>query len=142
MSQNTYLHGSSEFLDRYEGRRTEVRKINLAEKFNLFAEHWSPKVIGELNGQQVKIAKVQGEFLWHHHEAEDELFLVIKGELTIELPGEDVHLEEGEFLIVPRGVEHKPVAEQEAHILMLEPVGTLNTGNVQSERTVQEAERI
>jgi mannose-6-phosphate isomerase-like protein (cupin superfamily) len=117
-------------------------KVNLAEKFSLFNEHWSPKLIGELNGQQVKIAKIQGEFLWHHHEAEDELFLVIKGKLTIKLPGQDVHLEEGEFLIVPRGVEHKPVAEQEAHILLLEPAGTLNTGNMQSERTVQETERI
>ena len=117
-------------------------KVNLAEKFSLFDEQWSPKIIGELNGQQVKIAKIQGEFVWHHHEQEDELFMVIKGELTIKLPDKDVHLEEGEFLIVPRGVEHKPVAEREAHILMLEPAGTLNTGNVQNERTVQEIEWI
>jgi mannose-6-phosphate isomerase-like protein (cupin superfamily) len=119
-----------------------VDKVNLAQKFTLFDEHWSPKVIGELNGQQVKIAKIEGEFIWHHHEAEDELFLVIKGKLTIRLPDQDVRLEEGEFLIVPRGVEHKPVAEKEAHILLLEPAGTLNTGNVQSERTVQEVERM
>ena len=119
-----------------------MRKVNLAEKFSLFDEHWSPKVIGELNGQQVKIAKIQGEFVWHHHEDEDELFMVIKGELTVKLPDEDVHLQEGEFLIVPRGIEHKPVAEREAHILMFEPTGTLNTGNVQTERTVQEVERI
>ncbi len=119
-----------------------VDKVNLAQKFALFDEQWSPKVIGELNGQQVKIAKIQGEFIWHHHEAEDELFLVIKGKLTIKLPDKDVHLQEGEFLIVPRGVEHKPVAEEKAHILMIEPAGTLNTGNVQSERTVQEVERI
>ena len=117
-------------------------QVNLTQKFALFDEHWSPKVIGELNGQQVKIAKIQGEFVWHHHEDEDELFMVIKGELTVKLPKEDVHLQEGEFLIVPRGIEHKPVAEREAHILMFEPTGTLNTGNVQSERTVQEVERI
>lgn len=117
-------------------------KVNLAQKFALFHELWSPKIVGELNGQQVKIAKIQGEFVWHHHEDADELFLVIKGELTIKLPDEDVHLGEGEFMIVPRGVEHKPVAEREAHILMFEPAGTLNTGNVQSERTVQEVERI
>ena len=119
-----------------------MEKVNLAQKLALFNEHWSPKVIGELNGQQVKIAKIQGEFVWHHHEDEDELFMVIKGELTVKLPDEDVHLQEGEFLIVPRGIEHKPVAEREAHILMFEPTGTLNTGNVQSERTVQEVERI
>ena len=119
-----------------------MHKVNIAQKFALFDEHWSPKVVGELNGQQVKIAKIQGEFVWHHHEDEDELFMVIKGELTIKLPDEDVHLKEGEFLIVPRGVEHKPVAEREAHILMLEPAGTLNTGNVQNERTLHEVERI
>jgi mannose-6-phosphate isomerase-like protein (cupin superfamily) len=117
-------------------------KVNLAQKFTLFDEHWSPKVIGELNGQQVKIAKIEGEFIWHHHETEDELFLVIKGKLTIKLPDRDVRLAEGEFLIVPRGVERKPIAEQEAHVLLLEPAGTLNTGNVQSERTVQEIERV
>jgi mannose-6-phosphate isomerase-like protein (cupin superfamily) len=105
-------------------------------------EQWSPKLIGELNGQQIKIAKIQGEFVWHHHEAEDEFFLVVQGQMTIKLPDQDVHLEEGEFFIVPRGVEHKPVAEKEAHILMFEPVGTLNTGNVQDERTVQQVERI
>jgi mannose-6-phosphate isomerase-like protein (cupin superfamily) len=120
----------------------DMDKVNLADKFALFDELWSPKVIGELNGHQVKIAKTKGEFLWHHHKDEDELFLVIKGELTIKLPAEDVHLAEGELLIVPRGVEHKPVAGQEAHILMLEPAGTVNTGNVQSERTVQEIEKI
>lgn len=119
-----------------------MTKVNLAQKFALFHELWSPKIVGELNGQQVKIAKIQGEFVWHHHEDADELFMVIQGKLTIKLPDEDVHLGEGEFMIVPRGVEHKPVAEREAHILMFEPAGTLNTGNVQSERTVQEVERI
>jgi len=119
-----------------------MKKVNLAQKFALFSEQWSPKLVGELNGQQCKIAKIQGEFVWHHHEAQDEFFLVIQGQMTIKLPDEDVHLGEGEFLIVPRGVEHKPVAAEEAHILMFEPEGTLNTGNVQDERTVQQVERI
>jgi mannose-6-phosphate isomerase-like protein (cupin superfamily) len=119
-----------------------MEKVNLARKFALFAEQWSPKLIGELNGQLVKIAKIEGEFVWHHHEAEDEFFLVVQGQMTIKLPDRDVHLEEGEFLIVPHGVEHKPVAKEEAHILMFEPAGTLNTGNVQDERTVHKVERI
>jgi mannose-6-phosphate isomerase-like protein (cupin superfamily) len=119
-----------------------MEKVNLPLKFTLFDEQWSPKLIGELNGQQIKIAKIQGEFVWHHHEAEDEFFLVVQGQMTIKLPDRDVPLEEGEFFIVPRGVEHKPVAVEEAHILMFEPVGTLNTGNVQDERTVQEIERL
>lgn len=119
-----------------------MEKVNLAQKYALIHEHWSPKLIGELNGQQIKIAKIQGEFVWHHHEAEDEFFLVLQGRMTIKLPDEDVHLEEGEFLIVPRGVEHKPVANEQAHVLLFEPAGTLNTGNVQSERTVQNVERI
>ena len=119
-----------------------MEKVNLAQKFSLFAEQWSPKLIGELNGQQIKIAKIQGEFVWHHHEAEDEFFLVVQGQITIKLSDQDVDLTKGEFLIVPRGVEHKPVAEQEAQILMFEPAGTLNTGNVQDERNIQETERI
>ena len=116
--------------------------VNLKEKFNLFDEQWCPKIAGELNDSYVKIAKVEGEFIWHHHKNEDELFMVIKGELTIKLPDEDIQLHEGEFLIVPRCVEHKPVAEQEAHILMFEPAGTLNTGNVRGERTVRTVEKI
>lgn len=119
-----------------------MEKVNLREKFALFDEYWSPKLVGELNGQSVKIAKLKGEFIWHHHEAEEELFMVIKGRLTIKLPEEDVVLEEGEFFIVPRGVEHKPVAEEEAHILMFEPKATLNTGNVQSDRTIETLETI
>ena len=119
-----------------------MEKVNLAQKFALFCEQWSPKLIGELNGQQIKIAKIQGEFVWHHHEAEDEFFLVVQGRMTIKLPDQDVHLEECEFFIVPRGVEHKPVAAKKAQILMFEPMGTLNTGNVQDERTVQELERL
>lgn len=119
-----------------------MQKVNLPEKFSRFDGYWSPKLVGELNGQQVKLAKLKGEFVWHHHQAEDELFLVVKGRLTINLPNQCVTLEEGEFLIVPRGVEHQPVAEQEVHVLMFEPKGTLNTGNVRSERTVDELEII
>jgi mannose-6-phosphate isomerase-like protein (cupin superfamily) len=119
-----------------------MEKVNLARKFALLSELWSPKLVGELNGQHVKIARIQGEFVWHHHEAEDELFFVIEGQMTIKLPDTDVHLEKGELLIVPRGVEHKPVAEEETHILLFEPAGTLNTGNVRDERTVHEIEQI
>lgn len=110
-------------------------KVNLAQKFSLFSEHWSPRVVGELNGQQVKVAKLLGTFDWHHHDDEDELFLVVKGSLTLRLRDGEVVLEEGEFFIVPRGVEHQPVAEQEAHILLFEPESTLNTGNLRNERT-------
>ena len=117
-------------------------KVNLGDKFALLDETWSPRIVGELNGQQVKLAKLKGEFVWHHHEAEDELFFVVKGSLTIQLRGKDVVLSEGEFLIVPRGVEHKPVAEQEAHVLLFEPKSTLNTGNVRSERTIEDLQSI
>lgn len=116
--------------------------VNLEEKFGLFAEHWSPRVVGELNGQEVKIARIQGEFVWHRHDDADELFLVVRGRMTIRLRSGDVRLEEGELFIVPRGVEHRPVAEEEAWILMFEPKGTLNTGNVVGERTVERPERI
>jgi mannose-6-phosphate isomerase-like protein (cupin superfamily) len=112
-------------------------KVNLAQKFASFSEQFQPRIIGELNGQHVKIAKVQGEFVWHQHENEDELFLVVKGALTIQLRDRDVHLGEGEMFIVPRGVEHCPLAHDEAHILMFEPAGTLNTGNVRNERTYE-----
>ena len=117
-------------------------KVNLCEKLALFHEHWSPKIVGELNGQYVKLVKFQGEFVWHKHDHEDELLLVIKGRFRMEYRGRHVWLEEGEFLIVPRGVEHRPVAEEEVHVLMFEPAGTLNTGDVRDERTVQEPERI
>jgi mannose-6-phosphate isomerase-like protein (cupin superfamily) len=114
-----------------------MEKVNLADKLSLFAEHWSPRIVGELNGQHVKLVKLRGEFEWHHHECEDELFLVLKGSLRMRLQDGDVVLDEGEFLIIPRGVEHMPVAEDEAHVLLFEPAGTLNTGNVRSERTVE-----
>ena len=111
-------------------------KVNLAQKFSLFSEHWSPKIVGELNDSYVKLVKVKGEFTWHSHENEDELFLVVKGRLTIRLRDRDVTLGEGEFFIVPSGVEHLPIAEEEAHILLLEPKTTLNTGDVTNDRTV------
>jgi len=119
-----------------------MEKVNLAEKFGLFDEHWSPKIVGELNGQNVMLAKLKGEFVWHQHEDEDEMFLVIEGHLTIKFRERDVILDEGEFLIVPRGVEHCPVAEEEVHVLLFEPQATKHTGNVQTEKTVEQYERI
>lgn len=119
-----------------------MKKVNLDDKFALFSDYWSPRIVGELNGQQVKLVKVKGEFVWHHHTDEDELFLIVRGALAIHLRDRIVHLEEGEFFIVPKGVEHKPVAENEAQVLLLEPVTTLNTGNVRSDRTVTAPERI
>ena len=115
-----------------------MEKVNLGEKFNLIDEYWSPKIVGELNGQVVEIAKIKGEFIWHKHEEEDELFLVLKGRLVIKLRDRNVSLDEGEFFIVPRGVEHKPVAEEEVHVMLFEPETTLNTGDVQDEKTVLE----
>jgi mannose-6-phosphate isomerase-like protein (cupin superfamily) len=115
-----------------------MQKINLAQKFSLFSEHWSPKIAGELNDSYVKLTKLKGEFIWHHHEDEDELFLVTKGKLTMLLRDGEVHLEEGDFLIVPKGVEHKPVAEEEVHMVLIEPKSTRNTGNLENERTSHE----
>ena len=117
-------------------------KANLSEKLSKIDEFWSPKIVGELNGQYVKLAKVKGEFIWHRHENEDELFMVIKGCLTLKLKEKDVVLEEGELFVVRRGVDHKPIAEEEAHILMFEPKATLNTGQVRNERTVDQLEEI
>jgi mannose-6-phosphate isomerase-like protein (cupin superfamily) len=116
--------------------------VNLAEKFAGIPDYWNPRVAGELNGQQVKLAKVKGSFVWHHHQNEDELFLVLKGVLTLELRDGSVTLNPGEFFIVPRGVEHRPIAEEEVHLLMFEPASTLNTGNVRNERTVDTLEPI
>ena len=113
-----------------------MAKINLADKFTKITEYWSPKIAGQLNGQYVKLAKFKGEFVWHHHQ-EDEFFLVIKGTLTIQLKDDDVTLHEGEFYIVPAGVEHLPVAIEEVHALMIEPISPLNTGNVTNERTLE-----
>lgn len=119
-----------------------MTKINLAEKLSLFHEHWSPRIVGELNGQHVKLVKFQGEFVWHHHENEDELFLVIDGSFTMEFKDptgqpQAIPLQAGEFLIVPKGVEHRPVAAEEVSVLLFEPAGTLNTGSAPpSELTV------
>ena len=112
-------------------------KVNLAQKFDSFTEHFQQHIVGELNGQEVKIAKVKGEFIWHHHEDADEMFFVVKGSLTIQLRDRDVQIGEGEFFIVPRGVEHRPVAVEEAHIMLFEPADTLNTGNVRNDRTYE-----
>lgn len=114
-----------------------IQVVNLTEKFNLFREQWQPKIAGELNDSYVKLARVQGEFVWHHHEDEDELFFVVKGTLTIRLRERDLTIREGEFVIIPKGVEHMPVAEEEVWIMMLEPKTTSNTGNVTNERTVE-----
>jgi len=114
-----------------------MEKVNLSEKFSLFEEYWTPKIAGELNGQYVKLAKTKGEFVWHKHDDEDEFFLVVHGRITIKLRDKDIQLDPGEFFIVPRGIEHKPVSEQEAHILVFEPKRTKHTGNVESEITVK-----
>jgi len=119
-----------------------MEKVNLVEKFARINDYWSPKVAGELNGQLVKLVKFQGEFVWHKHDHEDELFLVVKGNMRIRLRDRDIDLNESEFFIVPRGVEHQPVADREVHVLLLEPASTLNTGNVRNERTVEQLERI
>lgn len=114
-----------------------IQVINLTEKFELFSEHWHPRIAGELNDSYVKLARVQGEFVWHRHEREDELFLVLKGTLTIKLRDQDLTVREGEFVIIPRGVEHMPVAQEEVWILLLEPKTTSNTGDVTDEHTVE-----
>ncbi len=119
-----------------------MHKVNLLQKFSLFTEHWSPKIVGELNGQHVKLVKSIGEFVWHKHDNEDELFLVVKGSFQMEFRDETVILNEGEFLIVPRGVEHRPVAKEEVWILLFEPATTLNTGDVIDEKTKTALETI
>ncbi|OUQ88135.1 mannose-6-phosphate isomerase [Brevibacillus brevis] len=119
-----------------------MEKVNVAEKFTLFHEYWSPKIVGEINDSYVKLVKLKGEFVWHQHENEDEMFLVVKGKLLIKFRDKDVWLNEGEFLIVPKGVEHMPVAEEEVHVLLLEPKTTLNTGDQVNEKTVTDLETI
>ncbi|SIT93897.1 cupin domain-containing protein [Pontibacter indicus] len=121
----------------------KIEKVNLAEKFALIPDHWNPRIAGELNGQQVKLAKFKGAFDWHHHEHEDELFLVVNGSFVMEFRDKTITLQPGEFLIVPRGVEHRPVAHEEAEILLFEPASTVNTGNLtDSERTRTNLERL
>ncbi len=119
-----------------------MQAINLSEKLRQVADYWNPKIVGELNDSFVKVVKLKGEFLWHHHEHEDELFLVVKGTLRMRFRDNDVVVREGEFLVVPRGVEHLPVADDEVHVVLLEPKSTLNTGNVRNERTVETLEHI
>lgn len=119
-----------------------IEKVNLAEKFGQFQEQWSPKIAGEVNDSYVKLVKFTGEFVWHHHEREDEMFLVVKGGMTMRLRDRDIEVGEGEFIIIPRGVEHMPVAAQEAHVILFEPKTVLNTGNVVNERTVAELEHV
>lgn len=116
--------------------------IDLKEKFSLFDEYWTPKIVGELNGQYVKLAKLKGEFVWHQHENEDELFMVAQGRLKIKLRDRDVDLQEGQFFIIPKGVEHLPVAEEECHVMLFEPKSVLNTGNVKDAKTVENLEFI
>lgn len=116
--------------------------VNLAEKFSKFAEHWKPKIIGELNDSYVKAVKFKGEFVWHHHENEDELFFVVKGRFRMRFRDRDEWIHAGELIIVPKGIEHMPVADEECHVVLLEPKTTLNTGNVVNERTVPELEKI
>jgi mannose-6-phosphate isomerase-like protein (cupin superfamily) len=120
----------------------EMTAVNLAEKLASFSGHWSPKVVGELNGQLVKVVKMLGPFVWHHHEHEDELFYVVKGLLRMEFRDRTVDVAAGAFIIVPRGVAHRPVAENEVEIMLFEPASTLNTGNVRNERTIERLERL
>lgn len=119
-----------------------MEKINLQQKFDLFSSHWSPKIVGELNGQHVKLVKFDGEFVWHHHEHEDEMFFVMKGSFRMEYRDRTVVLNENEFLIVPRGVEHRPVADSEVWVMLFEPAGTLNTGNTEGELTKYELDKL
>ena len=119
-----------------------MKKIVVSEKFAAFDTHWDPKIIGELNGQHVKVAKLKGDFIWHHHENEDELFWVIQGNLKLEFRDGEVCLGPGEMMIVPKGVEHRPVAEEEVHVVLFEPASTLNTGEVINERTKTNLDRV
>lgn len=125
----------------YKGEE-KMDKVNLIQKFSLFNDHWSPKIVGDLNESYIKVAKLKGEFVWHHHEKEDEMFFVIKGKLIIRFKDRDLKIEEGELLIIPKGVEHLPVAEEEVWVMLIEPKSTLNTGNIKDERTVENLERI
>lgn len=119
-----------------------MQKINLAQKLSMIGDHWNPRIAGELNGQHLKLVKFKGPFTWHHHENEDEMFLVVRGKFRLEYRegsrDEELWIEEGEFIVVPRGVEHRPVAEEECHVLLFEPASTLNTGNVENEFTRKE----
>ena len=117
-------------------------KVNLVDKLSLFDDYWNPRIVGELNNSYIKLVKVKGEFVWHHHELDDEFFFIIKGRLLIKFRERDIWLNEGEFLIIPKGVEHVPVAEEEVHMLVFEPKSVLNTGNVKCEKTVEKLQHI
>ena len=119
-----------------------MSKVNVLEKFATISEHWQPKIAAELNGQHVKLVKFQGPFMFHHHDNEDELFMVVKGRFRMEFPDRQEWIEQGEFIVIPRGVEHKPVADEECWVILFEPASTLNTGNLQNERTVRELGRV
>jgi len=119
-----------------------MEKVNFLEKFDLIREYWSPKIVGELNDSYIKLAKLKGEFVWHSHKHEDELFFVVKGKLQIKLKEKEVTLNEGEFFIIPKGVEHLPVAEDEVYVVLMEPKTTINTGNLRNEKTINDLEWI
>jgi mannose-6-phosphate isomerase-like protein (cupin superfamily) len=119
-----------------------MEKVNLEEKLGTFTEQWSPKVVGELNGQLVKLVKFKGPFVWHHHDNEDELFFVVKGSFDMELENKAITINEGEFVIVPRGIEHRPNAKDECEVMLFEPATTLNTGNIENERTLKQLDKI
>jgi len=119
-----------------------MEKVNINSKLSLFSDYWNPRIVGELNGQHVKLAKFKGEFVWHKHDNEDEMFMVIEGKFTMEFRDRSLELNKGEFLIVPRGVEHRPVAENEVAVMLFEPVTTLNTGNVKDDLTKEFLEKI
>jgi mannose-6-phosphate isomerase-like protein (cupin superfamily) len=119
-----------------------MEKINLSQKFSLFTEYWSPKIVEELNESHIKLAKLKGQFDWHHHLNEDEMFLVVKGKLLIKFRDRDVWLNEGEFIVIPKGIDHLPVADEEVHVVLIEPKGTLNTGNVVTAKTKEVLEKI
>jgi mannose-6-phosphate isomerase-like protein (cupin superfamily) len=123
-------------------RAGNVEKVNIAQKFTKVNEYWVPYIVGELNDSYVKVDKLKGQFVWHKHDAEDELFLVTKGKLLIKLRNKDIWLEEGEFVIIPKGIEHMPVANEEAHVVLIEPKSTLNTGNVRNEKTLTQLKKI
>ena len=119
-----------------------MQAVNLQDKFSQFSDRWNPKVIAELNDSHIKVVKVKGEFVWHHHDHEDELFLVVKGTLRMKFRDRETLIREGEFVVVPKGIEHCPVADEEVHLVLIEPKSTLNTGNITNERTVTQLERI
>lgn len=128
--------------ERRVGETARIEKVNLAEKFARFDEPWSPKLVGEVNEAALKLVKLEGAFVWHRHEDADEMFLVVKGRMTMRLRDRDVEVGEGEFIVVPKGVEHMPVAERETHVLLVEPRDLVNTGDVRNERTVEDLESI